>query len=109
MIFRLSPTQGNTISHNFVGFCFFGIAFHTIKTNQQRANLSMIAPPPKSTMHSPVVTIMKEMKEAKRSKNMIVVGFVVTAKVREMEEKTREGRSRRARKEMVGCPGCGGE
>ena len=33
----------------------------------------------------------------------VVVGSVVTAKVGEIEEKTREGRSRRMRKEVVGC------
>ena len=46
---------------------------------------------------------MKEMKETKRRNTKVDVGTLVTAKVREMEEKTRDGRSRRTRKEAVGC------
>ena len=43
------------------------------------------------------------MTEKKRIKTKIGVGSVVKAKVREIEENTREGRSRRMRKEVVGC------
>ena len=45
---------------------------------------------------------MKERKEAKRSKMKIGVVSFVIAKFGEME-KTREGESRRMRKELVGC------
>ena len=54
-------------------------------------------------MRSPVVTITEGMKEKDRIKTKIGVGSLVKAKVRKMEENTREGRSRRTRKEVVGC------
>ena len=65
----------------------------------------MLTPPPpaKTNTRSPVHPLIKERKEAKRGKMKVVVGSVVTAKVGEIEEKTREGRSRRMRKEVVGC------
>ena len=50
-------------------------------------------------MSLPVVTIKKEMKEAKRGKTKIGVGSIVTVKVGGFEEKTREGRIRRTRKD----------
>ena len=43
------------------------------------------------------------MKEKKRIKPKIGVGSLVKAKARKMEENTREGRSRRTRKDVVGC------
>ena len=43
------------------------------------------------------------MKEKKQIKTKIGVGSIVKAKVRNMEEKTREGRSRRTRKEATCC------
>ena len=43
------------------------------------------------------------MKEKKRIKTKIGMGSVMKAKARDMEEKTREGRIRRTRKEVVGC------
>ena len=44
----------------------------------------------------------KEEKEAKQGKKKIGVRSMVTAKVGEKEEKTRVGRSRRVRKEVMG-------
>ena len=55
-----------------------------------------------SPMISPIVTISQEMVEKKRIKTIIGVGSVVKAKVGDMEENIREGRTRRIRKEMVG-------
>ena len=43
------------------------------------------------------------MKEKKQNKTRIGVGSVVKAKVGEMEDNTREERSRRVSKEVVGC------
>ena len=54
-------------------------------------------------MSSPVLTISEGMKEKKQNKTKIGVGSVVKAKVGEMVENRREGRSRRTRKEVVGC------
>ena len=45
---------------------------------------------------------LKEGKEAKQRKKKIGVRSMVTAKVGEKEEKTRVGRSRRVRKEVMG-------
>ena len=58
---------------------------------------------PKSTMSSPVVNAKEGMKMTKQTKTKIGVGFVVKAKVGELEKFTREGRSKRMRKEVVGC------
>ena len=41
--------------------------------------------------------------EKKRTKIKIGVGYVLKANIVEMEEKIREGRTRRIRKEVVGC------
>ena len=54
-------------------------------------------------MSSPAGTHINESKEENQVKMNITIGLVVTAKVREMEEKKREGRRIRMRKEMVGC------
>ena len=43
------------------------------------------------------------MMENKRIKTKIEVGYVVKAKVVDMEDKTREGRTRSMRKEVLGC------
>ena len=53
-------------------------------------------------MSSPVVTVKEEMDTKKKTKSKIGVGSVVNDEVREMENTTREGRSRRMRKEAVG-------
>ena len=58
---------------------------------------------PKSTMSSPVVTKKEGMKMTKQTKTKIVVGSVVKSKVGELEKIIRKGRSRRMRKEVVGC------
>ena len=58
---------------------------------------------PKSTMSSPVVSIAEAKKEKKRTKPKIWVGSLIKAKVGNMEENTREGRSRRMSKDVVGC------
>ena len=57
---------------------------------------------PKSTMSSTVVTFKEGMNMTKHTKTKIGVGSVVKAKVGELENITREGRSRRMRKEVVG-------
>ena len=57
-------------------------------------------------MSSPVVTKKEGMKMTKQTKTKIVVGSVVKAKVGELEKITMEGRSRRTRKELVGCVQC---
>ena len=54
-------------------------------------------------MSSSVVTIAEGTKEKKRIKPKIRAESLVNAKVGNTEEKTREGRSRRMRKEMVVC------
>ena len=46
---------------------------------------------------------MKDINEANQRKMKIRMGSDVTVKVRDMEEKNRQGRSRRTRKEVVGC------
>ena len=43
------------------------------------------------------------MKDKKQTKKKIGLGYVVKEKVGEMEDNTREGRSRRMRKYVVGC------
>ena len=85
---------------------FVGITFHTKKINRTLtiSYCNCQTPPhPNSNMISPVVTIAEGMKENKRTKTKIRVESVVKAKVGEMEENTREGRSRSIRKEVVGC------
>ena len=63
---------------------------------------SQIAPTPKSTISVPVGIIEKRSREEKRDKAKIGVGTSVTVKVGEIDEKIREGKSRRMRKELVG-------
>ena len=91
-------------------FCwllFFCDCFSHKKISSAFANIYRnFYPPPKSTARLLVVTIMKETKEAKKVKQgkmKVRVGSAMTLKVGEMEEKAREGRSRRTRKEVVGC------
>ena len=60
-------------------------------------------PPPKSTMISPVVNVKEVVEMTKKTKTKIGVGSVVKAKVGELEKITREVRSMRMRKEVVGC------
>ena len=52
-------------------------------------------------MSSPIVTIVEWIKEKKRIKPKIGVGSLVKAKVGNMEDNTREGRSRGMRKAVV--------
>ena len=54
-------------------------------------------------MSSPVVNVKERMERTKQTKMKIGVGSVVKAKVGELEKVTREGRSRRMRKEVLGC------
>ena len=61
------------------------------------------SPAPMSTMISPVLKIVEGVKVNKQNKTKIGVGSIVAAKVRELEDITREGRIRRMRKEVVGC------
>ena len=61
-----------------------------------------LPPSPKSTMSSPVVTVQEGMEMNNQTKTKIGVGSVVNTKVGDLEKITREGRSRRMRKEVVG-------
>ena len=54
-------------------------------------------------MSSPVITIAEGMKVKKQNKTKIGVGSVVKSDVGKLEDITREVRSRRIRKEVVGC------
>ena len=65
--------------------------------------VSIIKPPLKSTMSSPVVNAKEGMEMTNNTKTKIGVGSVVKAKVGELEKITREGRIRRMRKEVVVC------
>ena len=53
-------------------------------------------------MISPVLTIIEGMNKNKQNKTNIGVGYIVKANVGELENITRERRSRRIRKEVVG-------
>ena len=53
-------------------------------------------------MSSPVITITEGVKSKKQNKTKIRVGSVVKAEVGELENITRERRSIRMRKEVVG-------
>ena len=89
-------------------YVFVGMTFHT-KTQIEHTltvrycNRYFTTTTPKSTMISPVVTKKEGMKMTKQTKTKIVVWSVVKAKVGELEKITRKGRSRRMRKEVVGC------
>ena len=54
-------------------------------------------------MSSPVLTIIEGVKVKVKNKTKIGVGSVLKVEVGELEEITSEGRSRRIRKEVVGC------
>ena len=64
--------------------------------------LLFLSPSPKSTISSPIVTVKEGKETKKKTKTKIGVGFVVKAKVGELKNITREERSRRMRKEVVG-------
>ena len=55
-----------------------------------------------STKSFPVGQIIKRRKEENRDKTRIVVGTSVSVKVKEINEKIREGKIRSMRKELVG-------
>ena len=57
---------------------------------------------PQVNQEFPVGTIRKRKKDAKRDRMKVRVESSVTVKVGEIDEKIREGESRRMRKEMVG-------
>ena len=86
---------------------FVGMTFHT-KTQIEHTltvsycNIYSTTTTPKSTMRSPDVNAKEGMKITKQTKTKIGVGSVVKAKVGELEKITREGRSMRMRKELVG-------
>ena len=54
-------------------------------------------------MSSPAVTVKEGVEMNNQTKKKIGGDSVVKAKVGELEKITREGRSRRMRKEVVGC------
>ena len=56
---------------------------------------------PKASIHLPVITTIKGMKEKKWTKTNIGEGCVVKEKVRYMEDNKREGRISRTSKEVV--------
>ena len=71
-----------------VGFCFCWNYFFTKKITRTLAicYCNQYKPPhPKSTMSSPVIKITKGMKEKKRIKTKIGVGYVVKANIGDME------------------------
>ena len=59
-------------------------------------------PHPKYTMSSPVVTIVQRMKDEKKIKPKIGVGYLVKRKVRKVEENKRQERSRSMRQYVLG-------
>ena len=82
---------------------FFGIEKKSLTAHSRIATtIDNHSHPPKSTEIFPVGTIMKRRKEAKRDKTDIRVGTSIKVKVGEIDEKIREGQSRRMRKELVG-------
>ena len=92
----------------FACLCFFvGMTFHTKKKSTIRSmfatSISIHPSSPKSTMSSPVVMVKEGIEMKKQNKTKIGVGSVVKAKDGELENITREGRSRMMRKEVVGC------
>ena len=60
------------------------------------------SPPSKSTISSPVVTVKEGDGDEEAYQDENRGGSLVNAKVGELENITREGRSRRMRKEVVG-------
>ena len=54
-------------------------------------------------MSSPAIDVKEGMEMTKQTKTKIGVGSVVKVEVGELEKITREGRSRRIRKDVVGC------
>ena len=59
--------------------------------------------PPNSTTRSPAVTVKERVEMKNQTKTKIGVGSIVKAKAGWLEKITREGRSSRIRKEVVGC------
>ena len=87
---------------------FFWNEFSYKNTNQVYARCllmeSILYPsPPKSIIRSHVVNVEEGMEMTKQTKTKIGVGSILKAKVGEMENITREGRSKRMGKEVVGC------
>ena len=86
---------------------FVGITFHS--KNKLTAHLIFATEidnfptPNKYTMRSHVVTIAQEMMEKKRIKKKIGVGYVVKAKVGDMGDGKRYGRSMSMVKYVVRC------
>ena len=60
-------------------------------------------PHPNSTMISHAVTVKEGMEMKKQTNTKVGVGYVVKAKVGELDKITREGRIRRMSKEVVVC------
>ena len=54
-------------------------------------------------MSLPAVKYMRDTKEAKQNKTNIGVIYVLTAKVGDIVERTREGENKRTRKELTSC------
>ena len=81
------------------------MTFHTKNKSRIRSLFAtaIAIHPLNYTMSSPVVTIKEGMNMKKQTKKKIGVGSVVKAKVGELEKITREGRSRRMSKEVMGC------
>ena len=88
----------------FIGFCFFvGIGKNVLTEHSQIVTkISNHSCPLKSTKSFPDATITKRTTESRKDKTKIGVGTYVTVKVGEIDEKIREGKSRRMRKDLVG-------
>ena len=95
--------NARAIFYLLVFFCWNDFSHKNKSTIRSLFATASANPPPqlKSTMSSPVLTIAEGMKTKNQNKTNIGIWSVVKAKVGELEKTTREGRSRRSRKEVV--------
>ena len=88
-------------------FCFLLELIFTLKKNQQHTLYfilqSINATPPKVHHELTCCHNCRGMKDKKHIKMKIWLGYVVKAKVGDMEDNIREGRRRRMREEVVRC------
>ena len=81
---------------------FFGIE-KNILTAQSRIDTTIANNYPQVNQELPCWKNDEDGEEKKRDKTNIRVGTSVTVKVGDIDEKIRDGKSRRTRKELVGC------
>ena len=86
----------------FVGFCFWW-NWKTVWQNTLKSLSQLLTTPPKLTKSLPIGKITKRKKKVNWDKTKIGVGNSATMKVREINEKTKEGEIIRIRKDLVGC------